>query len=175
MVIIVKVLFKNKTKYSKETYKEFLGFHSKKYHFSYVLFTVTIIFLILFCIVLQIAYNYYLLAILSCIIFTCFCLYRYFHPISVVNKELNGKTIKEEKSFTFKFYEKHFKIQDNLQIDTVKYYQLRKAFETKNFFYLYIDRTHAFIINKENFSIGTPTDFSKFLKKKCIFRFKKVK
>ena len=175
MVIILKILFKNKTKYSKEIYREFLGFHSKKYHFSYVLFTVTITFLILFCIVLQIAYNYYLLAILSCIIFTCFCLYRYFHPISVVNKELNGKTIKEEKVFTFKFYEKYFKIQDKLQIDTVKYYQIRKAFETENFFYLYIDRTHAFIISKENFSLGTPANFSEFLKKKCILRFKKVK
>ncbi len=175
MVINLKILFKNKTKYSKEIYKQFVDFHSKKYHFSYVLFTATIIFLILFCIVLQISYRYYSLAILSCIIFTCFCLYRYFHPISVVNKELKGKTLQEEKSFTFKFYEKYFKIQDKLQIDTVKYYQIRKIFETKNFFYLYIDRTHAFIINKENFLIGKPADFSEFLKKKCIFRFKKVK
>ena len=175
MVINLKILFKNKTKYSKEIYKQFVDFHSKKYHFSYVLFTATIIFLILFCIVLQISYRYYSLAILSCIIFTCFCLYRYFHPISVVNKELKGKTLQEEKSFTFKFYEKYFKIQYKLQIDTVKYYQIRKIFETKNFFYLYIDRTHAFIINKENFLIGKPADFSEFLKKKCIFRFKKVK
>lgn len=175
MVINLKVLFKNKTKYSKEIYKQFVDFHSKKYHFSYVLFTTTIIFLILFCIVLQISYRYYSLAILSSIVFTCFCLYRYFHPISVVAKELNGKTIKEEKAFTFKFYEKYFRIQDKLQIDTVKYYQIRKIFETKSFFYLYIDRTHAFIINKENFLIGKPSDFSEFLKKKCIFRFKKVK
>lgn len=175
MVINLKVLFKNKTKYTKETYKQFVEFHSNKYHFSYTLFTAVIIFLILFCLILQISYKYYSLALITCIAFTCFCLYRYFHPISVVTKELKGKTLQEEKSFTFKFYEKYFKIQDKLQTDTVKYYQIHKVFETKNFFYLYIDRTHAFIINRENFSIGTPADFSEFLKKKCIFRFKKVK
>ncbi len=175
MVINLKILFKNKTKYTKDVYKEFLGFHSKKYHFSYTLFTATFIFLILFCIVLQVSYDYYLLALISCIAFTCFCLYRYFHPISVVTKELKGETIKNEKSFTFKFYNKYFKVQDDSQSDIVKYYQIRKAFETKEFFYLYLDRTHAFILNKENFLVGKPADFSTFIKKKCILRFKKVK
>ena len=175
MVIDLKVLFKNRTKYTKGIYKEFLEFHTKRYHLQATLFNVIVIALILFLIVLQIAYRYYSIAILTAIVFTCFCLYRYFHPILVVKKELKGETISQEKSFTFKFYEKYFRIQDKLQIDTVKYYQIRKIFETKSFFYLYIDRTHAFIINKENFLIGKPADFSEFLKKKCIFRFKKVK
>ena len=175
MVINLKVLFKNETKYSKETYKQFIEFHSKKYHFTYTLFTAIIVFLIIFCIVLQISYRYYLLAILTCIIFTCFCLYRYFHPISVVSKELKGKTIAEEKSFTFKFYEKYFKVSDNLTYNTVKYYKLHRIFETKDFFYLYLDKTHAFIINKEKFLIGKPTDFSEFMKKKSFLKYKKVK
>lgn len=174
MVINLKILFKNKTKYDKATYKKFLEFHSNKYHFSYVLFTTTIIFFILLCITLQISYKYYSLAIITCIAFTCFCLYRYFHPISVVTKELNGETIKKEKSITFKFYEKYFKVQDDLQLNIIKYFHLRKVFETKYFFYLYIDRTHAFIINKKDFLFGKSTDFSKFIKRKCFLRFKKV-
>lgn len=174
-MINLKILFKNKTKYTKDIYKQFVEFHSKKYNFQYTLFNIFIIALILFCIVLQISYKYYGIAIITCIIFTCFCLYRYFHPISVVSKELKGKTISEEKSFTFKFYEKYFNVYDKLDHSTVKYYKLRKVFETENFFYLYIDKNHAFILNKENFSIGKPTDFSDFIKKKCIFRFKKVK
>ena len=174
-MINLKTLFKNKTQYTKETYKQFVEFHSKKYHFQYTLFTTIIVSLILFCIVLQTSYKYYTLAIVTCIIFTIFCLYRYFHPISVINKELPSKTIKEEKYFTFKFYEKYFKIQDKLQTNIVKYYSIRKVFETKDFFYLYIDKTHAFLINKKNFSIGKPTDFSEFIKKKCILRYKKVK
>ena len=171
----MKILFKNRTKYTKETYRKFLEFHSSKYSFQYTLFNIFIIALILFCIVLQITYKYYTVAILTCIIFTCFCLYRYFKPISVVTKELKGETIKEEKSFTFKFYEKYFKVYDKLNSNTIRYYRLRRAFETSNFFYLYLDKTHAFIINKENFSIGTTTDFSRFIGKKCFPRFKKVK
>ena len=173
-MINLKILFKNKTKYSKEIYKEFLEFHNKKYHFQATLFNVIIIALILFLIVLQVAYKYYSIAILSAIIFTGFCLYRYFHPIFVVTKELKGETITQEKSFTFKFYEKYFKVSDKLVVNTVKYYNLRRAFETKDFFYLYLDKSHAFIINKKNFSIGKSTDFSNFIKKKCFLRYKKV-
>ena len=62
-----------------------------------------------------------------------------------------------------------------MNVNTVKYLNLRKVFETKDFFYLYLDKTHAFIINKKNFSIGTSLDFSRFIKKKCFLRFKKVK
>ena len=195
MVIDLKVLFKNKTKYTKEIYKEFLEFHTKRYHLQATIFNVIVIALILFLIVLQIAYRYYSIAILSTIIFTGFCLYRYFHPILVVKKELKGETISQEKSFTFKFYEKYFKVSDNINqeksftfkfyekyfkvsdninVNKVKYLNLRKGFETKDFFYLYLDKTHAFIINKKNFSIGKSIDFSEFIKKKCFLRYKKV-
>lgn len=174
MVIDLKVLFKNKTKYTKEIYKKFLEFHTKRYNLQATVFNVIVIALILFLIVLQIAYRYYSIAILSTIIFTGFCLYRYFHPILVVKKELKGETISQEKSFTFKFYEKYFKVSDNINVNKVKYLNLRRGFETKDFFYLYLDKTHAFIINKKNFSIGKSIDFSEFIKKKCFLRYKKV-
>lgn len=171
----MKILFKNTTKYTKAIYKEFVEFHNKKYNFKYTLFNIFIIALLLFFVICQISYKYYVLAIISCIIFTAFCLYRYFHPISVVVKELNGKTIKEEKSFTFKFYDKYFKVESGMELNLVKYYKLRRCFETKDFFYLYIDKTHAFLINKENFSIGNSNDFSKFIREKCFLKFKKIK
>ena len=171
----MKILFKNKTKYTKEIYKEFVEFHNKKYHLQYVAFNIFIIALLLFFVICQIRYKYYVLAIISCMVFTAFCLYRFFHPISVVKKELNGKTIKEEKSFTFKFYDKYFKVESGIELNLVKYYKLRRCFETKDFFYLYIDKTHAFLINKENFSIGNSNDFSNFIRKKCFLRFKKIK
>lgn len=171
----MKILFKNTTKYTKAIYKEFVEFHNKKYNFQYTLFNIFIIALLIFFVICQISYKYYVLAIISCIIFTTFCLYRYFHPISVVVKELNGKTIKEEKSFTFKFYDKYFKVESGMELNLVKYYKLRRCFETKDFFYLYIDKTHAFLINKENFSIGNSKDFSKFIREKCFLKFKKIK
>lgn len=100
-------------------------------------------------------------------------MYRYFHPISIVQKELKGETLKNEKTFTFKFYENCFKIQDNNQVDILKYYKLRKIFETENFFYLYLDKNHAFILNKNCFLTGTSLEFSTFIKKKCFLRFRK--
>ena len=171
----MEILFKNTTKYTQAIYKEFVEFHNKKYNFQYTLFNIFIIALLIFFVICQISYKYYVLAIISCIIFTAFCLYRYFHPISVVVKELNGKTIKEEKSFTFKFYDKYFKVESGMELNLVKYYKLRRCFETKDFFYLYIDKTHAFLINKENFSIGISNDFSKFIREKCFLKFKKIK
>ena len=170
----MKILFKNRTKYTKEIYRKFVEFHNNKYYFQYIIFNIFIISLLLFLVICQIRYKYYISAIISCVVFTAFCLYRYFHPISVVVKELNGKTITEEKSFTFKFYDKYFKVESGMELNLVKYYKLRKCFETKDFFYLYIDKTHAFLINKENFSIGNSTDFSNFIKKKCFIRFKKI-
>ena len=175
MVIKLKILFKNKTKYTKEIYKKFVDFHSKRYNFQYNLFTFIIIILILFCIILQLTYRYYSLVIFTCIFFTCFCLYRYFHPISVVSKELRGETISEEKSFTFKFYDKYFTVEDKSECNTVKYTNLRKVFDTEDFFYLYLDKTRAFIIDKKNFLVGKPIDFSAFLEKKYLLKFKKVK
>lgn len=171
----MKLLFKNKTKYTKQTYKEFLEFHNNKYHISYLLFNICIIFLILFCIVLQIQYNYYNIAILFCIALTIFALWRFFHPISVVKKEIESDKIQNEKEFTFKFYDKYFKVQDELQVDTIKYYKLYKIHETDTFFYLYIDRTHAFLLNKDTFINGNSTSFSNFIKKKCWYCYKKIK
>lgn len=170
----MKLLFKNKTKYTKQVYKEFVEFHNDKYHLSYFLFNICIVFLVLFCIILQLKYKYYNLAIIFCIVLTVFALWRFFHPISVVKKEIKSDKIQNEKEFTFKFYDKYFKIKDKLQMDTIKYYKLYKVYETNTFFYLYIDRTHAFLLNKDNFITGNPIDFSKFIKKKCWYCFKKV-
>ena len=50
-----------------------------------------------------------------------------------------------------------------------------KVFETKDYFYLYLDEDTAFLVSKSGFKIGTPKDFSEFIKKKCIFKYSKEK
>ena len=42
--------------------------------------------------------------------------------------------------------------------------------ETKDFFYLYIDKNHAFLLNKSNFIKGNKFEFLKFLKKKLWYK-----
>ena len=174
-MINLKILFKNTTKYTKDTYSEFVKFHNKKYNFTYILYTIICSALFLFCIVFQVNKHLYNLAILFCVAITCFILWRFFKPISDVSKELNGDTLKNEKEFSFKFYNDYFIISDNTTYSKMKYFELYKVYETTNFFYLYTDRTHSFLINKSNFSIGTPVDFSEFIHKKLRFRFKLCK
>ena len=50
-------------------------------------------------------------------------------------------------------YNKYFKIIDNNQFEIFKYYKIYKVYETDNFFYLYTNRTHSFLINKNNFLV----------------------
>ena len=53
----------------------------------------------------------------------------------------------------WRFYNKYFKILDNNQFEIFKYYKIYKVYETDNFFYLYTNRTHSFLINKNNFLV----------------------
>ena len=149
----MKILFKNKTKYKKQAYKEFVEIHNKTHNFTYTLYTVIVIALLLICLVLQVNNHTYSLAITFCLIITCFILWRFFHPVSVVSKQFNSSTIQTEKEFTFNFYNKYFKIIDNNQFEIFKYYKIYKVYETDNFFYLYTNRTHSFLINKNNFLV----------------------
>ena len=78
-----------------------------------------------------------------------------------------------EKVFNFIFYEDKIKIRDNQNYNVISYYKLYKIFETENFFYLYIDKTHSFVLNKHGFLIGNSNDFSTFIKKKCKLKYHK--
>ena len=152
-MINLKILFKNKTKYTKQAYKEFVEIHNKTHNFTYTLYTVIVIALLLICLVLQVNNHTYSLAITFCLIITCFILWRFFHPVSVISKQFNSSTIQTEKEFTFNFYNKYFKIIYNNQFEIFKYYKIYKVYETDNFFYLYTNRTHSFLINKNNFLV----------------------
>ena len=174
-MINLKLLFKNTTTYSKDIYEQFLLFHQKKYHFSYTAYTVMVVAFILFAIILQVSYNNFSIAILLCCGFTAFILWRYFHPIAEISKDYNSEKIQKQKSYTFKFYDRFFIISDHCRYNKAKYYKLYKVFETPNFFYLYIDKTHAFLLDKTKFKINTSSNFSKFIKKKCWWCFKNIK
>lgn len=167
----MKILFKNKTKYTKEVYNQFLEIHRIKYNFSYRLYTVITIILIFFCLTLQVQYHNYTLAVLFCIIFTIFFLWRFLHPFFIVNNELQSDKIINEKVFSFIFYDNFFKIRYDKSFYKLKYYKLYRIFDTNDFFYLYIDRNHAFLLNKNDFCIGNAKDFALFIKKKCRFKY----
>ena len=55
-------------------------------------------------------------------------------------------------------------------------YALQKCVEelTKDYFYLYINPDYAMLVNKNSFEIGTLDDFRKFIKKKCLLKYRKA-
>lgn len=170
----MKILFKNKTKYSKEIYDEYLTFHRKKYSFTYKLFTLFVIATILFCIILQIRYHYYSLAIAFCIVLTVFFLWRFLHPVYEVSKEYQSDKIVNEKEFTFIFYDTYFKIMGKQEVSNCQYWKLHKVFDADKFFYLYLDKNHALLLEKTGFLKGAPKDFSTFIKKKTLWKYRKI-
>lgn len=172
-MIKLNLLFENTTKYNKKIYNTFLNFHREKYKFTYFAYTVTVIALILCGMILQIKYHNFSISILLCCGLIFFVLWRFLHPISEVSKEYKSDTIQKENEFTFKFYEKFFTVENYKEISKVKYYKLYKVFEISDFFYLYIDKTHAFLIDKSKFKDNKNSEFSAFIKKKCWWNFKK--
>lgn len=166
----MKILFKNKTKYTKDVYKKYLEFHQEKFGRKYTFTTIVIILLLSFCIITNLIYKNYPTACLLIIALISYCFYQFFYPVKKIQKELKTEKFEKEQTFTFKFYEKYFSISNNKQIEEIKYWKLYKVYESKEFFYLYIDKEHAFLLNKSTFVKGNPEDFFKFIKKKCLLK-----
>ena len=162
-MIVLKILFKNKTTYSEDVYNEFLEFHRKKFGLKFALFNICIIALILTCIVYLVSYRNYTSAIMFCIILTIFIFLRYFKPALEVSNDYKSEKISDNSTFTFTFYDKYFTIKEKNDIYKSKYRNLYKIFETDNYFYLYIDKNHSFLLDKTGFIVGDSNDFNKFI------------
>lgn len=176
-MINLKILFENITKYDKEIYTDFLKFHQKIFGFKYSLYTAFVIGMLLILVTIQIQIHNLDIAIIICFVITIFILLRYLRPASRISKEFNSKTIHNKEECTLTFYEKNFKVSENNKLENyiIKYSSLYKVFETSNFFYLYTDKTHSLLVNKNNFTIGNSEDFSRFIHTKYKFRFRKFK
>lgn len=168
----MKPLFKNTTQYNSEVYDEFLKFHAKKFHLTFTIYNIFVIAFLLFCIIYQISRHNLSIAVCICFLLVGFVLWRYLHPAKEVRDLYQSNVIQKEQKFTFAFYPKHLRISNMTQYQTVKYSKLYRIYETPTFFYLYIDRSHSYLLDKNKFLIGTPEEFKLFIKKKCHFKFR---
>ena len=166
----MEILYKNKTKYTKETYEKYLQFHQNKYGNKYTFTTIVTIMLLCFCIITNFQYSNQLAEFILLIVLIIFCFYRFFHPVKIIKKELKTEKIEKEKEFTFEFYEKFFTISDAENTEKIQYWKLYKVYKTDESFYLYIDKNHAFLLNKNKFTKGNTAEFLKFLKRKTWFK-----
>ncbi len=106
-------LFENKTTYNKDVYIEFLKFHNKTFNFSYTLYTIFWIFLLALCIYLSFGSNRRFQGVVLTIALACFIIYRFYHPKSIVNKELKSDKIADNSTNTFSFYDNNFEVENN--------------------------------------------------------------
>lgn len=166
----MKILYKNKTKYTKNTYQKYLQFHQNKYGNQYIFTTILTIMLLVFCIITNIKYSSYFTSFLLILALIGFCFYRFFYPIKLVKREIKTEKFEKEKTFTYCFYENFFTVSDRNFFDKIKYWKLYKVFETDDFFYLYINKDHAFLLDKSCFIKGNVSNFLKFMKKKTWFK-----
>lgn len=166
----MKILFKNKTKYTKDIYEKYLQFHQNKFGNKYTFTTIVTILLFSFCIIMNLKYSNYFTIFILLIVLFIFCLYRFFYPAKKVEKELKTEKFKKQKEFIFTFYKNFFVISDKKNSEKIKYWKLHRVYETNDFFYLYIDKNHAFLLNKDTFTKGNTEEFLKFLKKKIWYK-----
>jgi len=166
----MKKLFENTTTYSSDIYKEFVKFHNKKYNLQYHLYTLFVLCLIVFCMVSQFLYNNISLGILFIFIMILFLIWRVFHPYFFVKKEAKSDKVQKRLTNTYSLYDNYMEIKNNKNIVKLKYYKLYKLFETENNFYLYISKSHSFVLSKTGFSIGNADEFYRFLKKKMWYK-----
>lgn len=165
----MKPLFKNITKYDKKNYEQFLEFHSKKYSFSYNFYTITMIVLLIYCMIFNITQKNLTMFLLFFVLLIIFLLVRIYLPVKRYQKTQKRIVKNKENNFTFSFYNLYFTLNET----TFYYFKLYKVFETSDYFYLYINEDNAAMVSKNGFKVGTVEEFSKFIKKKCLFKYSK--
>ncbi len=165
-------LFENKTTYTQNMYIDFLKFHNKRYNFTYMTYTIIWSIILLSCIIYCFSYNMRLQGVIITIILLSFVIYRFARPQMIVDKELKSDKLGDNNINVFTFYKKYMEIKNKNGKFKYNYFMIRKVFETKDSFYLYVTKENAFLISKKAFSLGTSEDFSKFAKLKFGMKYK---
>lgn len=165
----MKPLFKNITKYNSKNYNQFVKFHGEKFNFSYNMYTLVMAILLIYCIILNIIEKNILFILLFLTILVLTFVIRMYLPMKRYQKTKKKYAENKENSFSFTFYKFYFTVDKR----TFSYSRLYKVFETKDYFYLYVNDENAVLVSKTGFKMGTAEEFSEFIKKKCLFKYSK--
>lgn len=166
LVIIMEIRFQNTTTYNLDEYKKFVEFHAKRYNLKYHFYTLFIMALLIFCMVLQFCYGKIGLGILFILVLAAFLFYRILHPLFLTKKEASSKKVQKKMKNTYTFYDDFAIISNGKDRVKLKYSKFYKIFEEADRFYLYLNKDHSYILLKNNFTIGNANDFYAFMKKK---------
>ena len=170
----MKPKFKNITEANELIYNQFLEFHNKKYGKKETTCAIFMFLVILYIIIFNIIYNKlkFIVIIISIVLITLY-INKIYHKAKVAEKELKSSKVKNKEKIIYKFYDNCFIVTKNKEKQKMRYSKLYKIHQDNFNFYFYIDKTHAFLINKKGFIEGNLKDFKKFISKKCRFKYKK--
>ena len=161
--------FKNVTKYSKKVYNDFLKFHTQKFLLGYITYTLFIVILLIYLLICCIKGKNWIPVLIILFSILIFIIYRIFSQKAIVKKQMKSNKIINEEKFEYEFYEKNLIIKNKENIKKIKYSLIKKCFESKKYFYLYIDKDNALILSKDGFIKGNVEEYKKFIKSKCKF------
>ena len=165
----MKPLFRNITIYNSKNYNQFVKFHGKKFNFSYNAYTLLLVFLMLYCVILNIINFNIPLLLLFLAMLTITIFFRMILPVKKYQKTKKKFAETKQTTISIDFFQLYFKVEKTIY----PYFKLYKIFETKDYFYLYIDKENAVLIDKKGFKLGTASEFTVFIKKKCLFKYSK--
>ncbi len=168
----MKILFKNKTKYSEELYTKYCIFHNETNFFFAKMYNIIIVGLLIFLLVVQTKNHNYDIIILIGLSITLFILWRLFYPIYLGRKEISSEKITSQKEYYFTFYDNYFTIENDKYITKVKYNKLFRVRITDEYSYLYTDRRYSYILDNNGFTYGSLITFKSFMHKKCGWKYK---
>lgn len=125
--------------------------------FSFLIF-MTILFSSITEIAILIVFSFFNLLIVFVLMNEYIC-----YPSVFLKKHKEGNYFININVDTVTFYQDYIEITNQHSFTRISYYEVFRAYETKSNFYIYITNTNVAIINKMNFSIGTPQDLNNFL------------
>ncbi len=162
----MEIQFKNITKYSKKVYNDFLIFHTQKYFGKFIFYISIIMVGLIYMLIWNLKNKNWILVLVLLLMMIIYLFYKFFLQKKIISKEMKSDKIKNEQEFEFDFYENYFVVKNQNNSDKSKYSVIKKIFETKEYFYLYINKTDALLLNKNKFIIGDVNEFNKYITKK---------
>ena len=169
------LLFENKTRYTKKEYEKFLKSYREEHQLKENLYTFGMIIFWTSCMFLAFKTNEIFLGIAIIIGLIIFTLIKILKPAKNMQKAEKNEKLSGKFYNTYKFYNNYLKIENAEGKAQFYYYKLYSIVETKTNYYIYVSRNSAYIVSKMSFTKGNDKDFSKFIKRKLLIKYKNRK
>lgn len=165
-------LFKNETKYTQKEYDIFLKEHQKEYATSETAYMLFNIIFFGICMIFAFRNNEIILGIILLLGLLIYMWYKFIKPKKELDQTLKSEKLSGDFVNHYYFYKNNLKVENKEGDAKIYYYKLYRVIETHDNYYIYISRDYAFIMSKGGFTKGDSVEFSKFIKKKMLTKYR---